>query len=149
MIRAKTIIIGLITISIALSIFYIFFIALEPEIPKTTITETPVNVFAVDEQSIKSEFNQIHKTKFSITKNNCTTKSKKFGNYLINHGAINVKTMNIGRLDGQYGHEVILWNNKVYDATSGLYDTDLNQYLNFVYSKGFNGLIIIQDFRGA
>lgn len=145
--RAKRIILGLTTVALALTVFYLEFIFTGPEIPKTTVTEYPANIFAASNEEIKSNFDQINGIDYDPEYMNCHNKSQLFGSYLKSMNATNIKTMTIARTDEEAGHEVVLWNNKVYDATSGAFNESQTEYLSFVKSKGFDGLIVVQDFQ--
>ncbi|PKL69053.1 MAG: hypothetical protein CVV28_02765 [Methanobacteriales archaeon HGW-Methanobacteriales-1] len=108
----------------------------------------PDNKFLLkaDEITIKSHFNQIHEKKFSLSSMNCSTKSHLFASYLLSIDAKNVKIMDINPLKGEYGHEVVSWDNRVYDATSGYYNVSKTEYLSWIKTKGFDGLIVETPF---
>jgi hypothetical protein len=92
--------------------------------------------------TIKSHFNQIHNKKYSQSSMNCSTKSHLFGSYLLSINAKNVEIMDISSsLNCEYGHEVILWDNRVYDTTSGYYNVSKTEYLEWIETKEFEGLI--------
>ncbi len=108
----------------------------------------PANKFLLkaDEITIKSHFNQINEKKYSTNSMNCSTKSHLFASYLLSIDAKNVKIMDINSLKGEYGHEVVSWDNRVYDATSGYYNASKTEYLTWIKTKGFDGLIVETPF---
>lgn len=107
----------------------------------------PVNVFAT-QTTIKNEFNHIHGLDYDVESMNCKHKSELFAEYLVSINASDIKIMTIARTDGEAGHEIVLWNNRVYDATSGIYNASLNSYLEMIREKGFDGIIVTMSYEG-
>lgn len=131
------------TVLIALILTTMALILIE-KMDATPYSETkatyPVNVFATDD--IKDEFNQIYMLPYDVEDMNCKDKAGLFVKVLKENGATDIKIMDIARQDGEGGHEVVLWNNNVYDPTSGIWNMSRTDYINMIQSKGFNGTLI-------
>lgn len=108
----------------------------------------PVNVFA-SQTTIKSEFDQIHRLDYDVESMNCKHKSELFAEYLASINASDIKIMTIARTDGEGGHEIVLWNNRVYDPTSGIYNASKNDYIEMIRGKGFDGIIVTIPYQGG
>jgi len=95
-----------------------------------------------ENHEIKESFNKIADLRYNVQKCNCKHKSEAFANALVKKGASNVYLVTIEHQSGEYSHMVILWDDKIYDATikPSVYGMPENEYFNKIKKYGFNGL---------
>lgn len=114
--------------------------AFQPTPASVTKESYPVNVFAIDD--IHEEFNQIYLLPYDVENMNCKHKASLFIKVLQENGATDIRIMDFARSDNGCGHEAVLWNNGVYDPTSGIWNMSRTQYIKMITHKGFSGTLI-------
>lgn len=135
----KDYIILLIVILTILSlIFYLTKVVYAPIIHKTPPQPS--------ETKIKQIFNTIHNQDYDLHYDNCSTKSERFAQYLINDGAIDVYIVQIMKKDSNKGHEAVIWYDDVYDPTMGIWKMDQTEYFDLMKSYGLDGYKYIYSF---
>lgn len=48
---------------------------------------------------------------------------------------------------GEYCHDAVIWNGKVYDPTNNFYKMNLEEYYQLFRSYGFTGFRFIEDYQ--
>ncbi len=69
----------------------------------------------------------------------CDDKSVAFADYLYKIGAEDVKIVTIVHNSNKYAHCVVMWKNRIFDATADppIYNMDPEKYYNFIEKQGF------------
>ena len=88
-----------------------------------------------------NQFNKIYQTPYNEHTYNCLNKSVDFATYLKNNNQTNIKYVNMRYKSGEYSHQFVLFNEGVYDPTSGVYNISETDYINFLEKDGFTGII--------
>ena len=108
-----------------------------------------------DNQDVKEYFQKVaevpYKADYTSTKpkkpvefwkdnyGDCDDKSIAFADYLYVKGAQDVKIVIINHESNKYAHACVMWNGRIFDATSQppLYNIDSDRYFNFLEKQGF------------
>jgi uncharacterized protein YxeA len=146
--KVKLVLISLLTIILTVNTS----LSIDFNLDKLDSADKPVqlNTKLHENQEIKESFNKIADRPYDVQKYNCKHKSESFANALVKKSASNVYLVTIEHLSGEYSHMVVLWDNKVYDATikPPVYGMEGNYYFNKVKKYGFNGLRITTPYTG-
>lgn len=99
--------------------------------------------FKVAEVPYKANYHSTKpKTPCQFWKDNsgdCDDKSVAFADYLYKKGVRDVRLISLTYKTGKYGHECVMWNDHIFDATAEppIYNMDQSGYRDFILSKGF------------
>lgn len=110
-----------------------------------TINTTNHNI---NDSAVLNNFTKISKYDYNENSMNCSTKSILFAKYLYSIGE-KPKIISIGSKSKSYGHVAVLWRGNVYDPTStpAFYNEPRELYLEGIKKMGFDGLIVITDYK--
>ena len=69
----------------------------------------------------------------------CDDKSVAFADYLYKRGVRDVKLVSLTYKTSEYGHECVMWEDHIFDATAEppIYNMDQEEYHDFIENKGF------------
>jgi Zn-dependent alcohol dehydrogenase len=114
--------------------------AMEENNSKITLCEQMAQSNTLNESEVKNEFARIYKEPYKENVNDCSNKTEEFAKYLYNKGETNIKIVTVDYKTKEYGHEYLIWNDKVYDPTNNIYGMDVAKYQSKLRELGFTGL---------